>query len=133
MFSNQPAKQSQGTSNSVIHMMLEVGQKITNINLSEEQATKITENMSFMIRKTAHFTVYLILGILVTLLGTRYSLTIKDLLIISILICIFYACSDEFHQLFVNGRSGELRDVLIDSSGSSLGILLTTWRYKKLR
>ena len=33
-----------------------------------------------------------------------------------------YACSDEFHQLFVAGRSGRISDVLIDSAGAVLGM-----------
>ena len=37
---------------------------------------------------------------------------------------ILYAASDEFHQLFVPGRSGQITDVLIDSGGLLAGILL---------
>ena len=40
------------------------------------------------------------------------------------LICYGYACFDEFHQLFVNGRTGQFSDCLIDTSGAILGILL---------
>ena len=36
---------------------------------------------------------------------------------------IFYACTDEIHQLFVPDRSGQLTDVLIDSIGLTLGLL----------
>ena len=36
--------------------------------------------------------------------------------------CVFYAAIDEIHQLFVPGRSGEIKDVLIDSCGSFIGI-----------
>ena len=35
-----------------------------------------------------------------------------------------YAISDEVHQLFVPGRAGQVRDVLIDSAGSLLGIII---------
>ena len=41
-------------------------------------------------------------------------------------ICLLYASSDEIHQLFVPGRSGEVRDVMIDFSGAALGIALST-------
>ena len=40
-------------------------------------------------------------------------------------ICLLYAASDEIHQLFVPGRSGEVRDVMIDFSGAVLGIALS--------
>lgn len=35
-----------------------------------------------------------------------------------------YACTDEIHQLFVPGRSGQFRDVMIDSLGAFIGILI---------
>lgn len=35
-----------------------------------------------------------------------------------------YAASDEFHQLFVPGRSGQISDVLLDSAGVCFGVLL---------
>ena len=43
---------------------------------------------------------------------------------LAIIICILYATSDELHQLFVMGRSCELRDVFIDSLGSVSGIIM---------
>lgn len=39
------------------------------------------------------------------------------------MICILYAISDEVHQLFVPGRGGQVRDVIIDSAGAIAGIL----------
>jgi len=36
---------------------------------------------------------------------------------------VFYAFSDEFHQLFVSGRGPQLSDVWIDSAGAGVGIL----------
>ena len=38
--------------------------------------------------------------------------------------CIFYATTDEFHQLFVPGRTGRLLDIGIDSCGALLGSLI---------
>ena len=40
------------------------------------------------------------------------------------LIGVLYAVSDEIHQCFVPGRSGELRDVLIDSAGVICGVVI---------
>ena len=56
----------------------------------------------------------------------RYS--INEILIISVLLCIIYACSDEIHQLFISGRVGSAHDVLIDS----LGIITGTYICKKM-
>ena len=78
---------------------------------------------SHFVRKSAHFIAYLILGILTMLAldvdkNSKFSWFSKALLI-----CILYAMSDEFHQLYVPGRSGEIKDVLLDSTGSLVGIL----------
>ncbi len=43
---------------------------------------------------------------------------------ISLLISMLYACTDEFHQHFVPGRSCEVRDALIDTAGALIGILV---------
>jgi hypothetical protein len=46
-------------------------------------------------------------------------------------LCIAYAASDEFHQTFIPGRGGNLRDVLIDCSGIMLAFVVTlfvVWR-----
>ena len=45
-------------------------------------------------------------------------------ILISIGLAFLYACSDEIHQLFVNGRSGEFTDVLLDTCGAGFGILV---------
>lgn len=78
---------------------------------------------SHFVRKSAHFIAYLILGILSLHAideekNTKFAWFIKALLI-----CVLYAMSDEFHQLYVPGRSGEIRDVLLDSTGSLVGII----------
>ena len=55
---------------------------------------------------------------------------IKKAIIIAFLGTFLYACSDEFHQLFIPGRSGEFRDVMIDSTGGIIGIVFTTFIVK---
>ena len=85
----------------------------------------VISNLQFVVRKSAHFIGYMILGILVFIFICQFE-DINKKFIISWIICIIYAASDEIHQLFVPGRSGQVRDVLIDSAGSFLGIFLMT-------
>ena len=79
------------------------------------------ETFHFILRKGAHFTAYLLLGLLFAF--WQDAKTLKEYLL-----CLFfsflYALSDELHQRFVPGRSGELRDVLIDTTGAFTGLLL---------
>jgi len=80
--------------------------------------------LHFTVRKFAHFTAYFILGVFILhALVVNREITVK-ILLASFLFTVVYAISDEVHQLFIPGRSGEVRDVLIDSSGSLLGICL---------
>ena len=78
--------------------------------------------LSLIIRKLAHFTEYLILGTLVINMFTKNN--DKKTYLLSILLCIIYAISDEIHQIFTPGRACQITDILIDSVGSITGIYL---------
>lgn len=73
------------------------------------------------IRKSAHFFAYMLLGVLV--LHALCSPIWKGAFI-AVIISTFYAVTDEIHQLFVPGRGGELRDVMIDGIGAAVGVLV---------
>ena len=82
--------------------------------------------LAFIVRKTAHFTEYAILGILFYFFY-RQILPQKNglrLFVLAILSSFLYACTDEIHQLFVPGRSGQFTDVLVDTLGAFCGCLL---------
>jgi VanZ family protein len=80
------------------------------------------DGIDYFIRKNAHFFAYLFLGILTCLAVTK-SLWQRPFFV-AMIVCVLYAISDECHQLFVPGRSGQLSDVILDSSGALLGIVL---------
>lgn len=82
----------------------------------------------FLIRKAAHMFEFFCLALASTgffaeaLAGkkNRYGAAFPA----AIVWCFLYACSDEWHQLYIPGRAGQFRDVLIDCSGSLIGLLL---------
>jgi VanZ family protein len=117
--SSQPAAQSDqlsnGLKNGLLSILTHLLPGIENIEIG---------NLDFLIRKNAHFIAYFILGVL-TLLALFHSAASKPAKL-ALLICLLYALSDEFHQLFVPGRSGQFRDVLIDGAGAFLGVLLAS-------
>lgn len=78
--------------------------------------------LSFLTRKAAHIIAYFILGLLIYSIIKTYQLTTKRTIVLSIVLALFYAIFDEIHQLFVPGRSGEIRDVLIDTAAASVGV-----------
>lgn len=131
-FSSQPADTSQNTS-------LNLTKRIVNVffnNKSSIEKEQITEKLDPYIRKLAHFTLYAIGGILIANYINTYNIKDKNKIIYSICIGATYACTDEFHQLFVEGRSGQLTDVLIDSLGVATGVcifLCVITIFKKLK
>ncbi len=121
MFSSDSGTASSKKSDSVIINLVEI---ISNKKVNNKDRDKYIEKYVFPVRKCAHFTIYLILGILVISLLSEYRVINFKTVLYALLIVFLYACSDEFHQLFVPGRSSEIRDVLIDSSGGFIGSYL---------
>ena len=76
------------------------------------------EGWDFWLRKAAHVVEFAILGALL------WRALRRDLL--SIALGIAYAASDEFHQTFVRGREGSVRDLAVDAVGVVLGVVV--WR-----
>ena len=118
-FSSQEADVSQSTSSRFIKTIVKIidfGDK-----LSEKNIETISEKLSVFIRKTAHFSIYAILTLIFTLLLSQYKIYGMRQFLFALLFCFLYACSDEIHQLFVAGRSGEIKDVLLDTLGGAFG------------
>lgn len=123
-FSHQSAIDSDKVSSGVIDKIIHTIEIIGNHKLTDNELELISNYLVFPIRKLAHFTLYFILGILFYNLIKSYIKNNKKRIIVSLLFCLLYACSDEIHQIFIPGRSCEIRDVFIDSIGSFMGIIL---------
>ena len=80
---------------------------------------QIVDGLAFVVRKAAHFTEYGLMGFLwyLWLRDRRWGMAA------AFGASALYAVSDEIHQRFVPGRSCEVRDVLVDTSGALAGIL----------
>jgi len=121
-FSSEKSDKSSNTSGSVIKVFLNVFTSTK--KLDDNAKIKLIEKYEPLIRKLAHFSLYTLGGILIMGLVNTYDIEIKLKIIYSFLFGALYACSDELHQFFVEGRSCEFRDVCIDSSGVFLGIMI---------
>lgn len=100
---------------------------------SDEKQITFAKKIEYPVRKGAHMTEYAILGILLLCSWDLNRHSLKKASWYSWLLGTLYAASDEFHQLFVEGRSGQLTDVAIDSIGVMFGVLLIAVIYKKRR
>lgn len=84
--------------------------------------------VQFLVRKAAHVSEYAVLAALLyralanTILMGRALLSAA----IVLLVCGFYAITDEFHQSFVPSRTASARDVVIDSVGALAGLLIVS-------
>lgn len=104
---------------------------IFNFDHFNDQEKKIfAESIDYTIRKTAHCTEYAILAILFIFALKNHK--IRRVEFYSFFYSTIYAGSDEIHQFFVPGRSSKFTDVLIDSVGVIIGIILyKVWLYYK--
>lgn len=132
-FSSQNGYKSTKTSDVVTSMVVNVTTSVTNKDIPREEVKKKVEDSTFLVRKTAHFTEYLILGILVLQLLSDYTKINKRMLIVSLIICYLYAVSDEVHQIFISGRTAKVLDTFIDGAGSLVGIAIYSIYQSKCR
>ena len=127
LFSTDNSRESTSKSNRVILGITNLFHK----DLSNKEKEKIIDMFFVPIRKMAHFGIYLVLGISLISFLREFSIPILKLLLLSIFLAFLYACSDEFHQLFVPGRSGQFSDVLLDTLGASVGIFIYYLLFRK--
>ena len=129
LFSSQPADESTQTSLRVERMICSVTVPGYVWKTPEEQ-TALAQRIEFPVRKGAHMTEYAILAVLFLGIVSGKELTRREL-VRAVLLVAVYAATDEFHQRFVPGRSGQLRDVLIDSCGGAIGVLAVDMLFYK--
>lgn len=121
-FSGADAAKSDETSKRVAAPIVEIIKRVADIPQNEE--TELLEGCNRFIRKAAHFSEYMLLAFFAAALCGAYRLKTRPVLLISAGYSLIIAFADEFYQLFVNGRSGRITDVLIDFSGALFGIAL---------
>lgn len=126
MDTNDSNTKSKLTINEVIEKTVQTTNKfgITNKHPSESKMKQVIEKLNYPLRKIAHASEYFILTILLIRALKNSRVSGNKVFLFTILICFLYACTDEYHQTFVNGRTGQFSDVLIDSFGTFIGIML---------
>lgn len=123
-FSAQKQEESSAVSEAFSYRMVSSAGTFFRWNLDEEEMHRIASAIENTVRKAAHMTEFAILAVFYYLwLGKWQSQMVKRGLSAWALAAL-YAASDETHQLFVPGRAGRFRDVMIDSAGAFLGIFI---------
>lgn len=83
-----------------------------------------------VVRKSAHLVEYAILGALTCRAQVAPRMPIpRSLALRTLAACAAYALLDEAHQSFVPSRTGSIVDVLVDTTGATIGAFtIAAWR-----
>ena len=123
-FSAQPAELSSQLSFKVSCKLVEAADYVLDTNLEQWEIEDWATRIHFITRKLAHMTEYFLLAVAVSFPLYVYGVRCIWLMLLAGLICVGFACGDEYHQSFVDGRSPTKKDVAIDSFGVFVGIIL---------
>ncbi len=123
--SAQDAEESSQLSYKVGVRVLTVANEKLDRGWTSQQIDHLSRIGQHLIRKTAHFTEYFCLAVSVAFPLYVYGVRGLWLVFSAGVFCVSFACLDEYHQSFVAGRSPQKRDVIIDSCGIFLGIIIT--------
>ncbi len=123
-FSSKSAEISGKSSMTIANMIYSVYENISGNTKADEERLNSVEFLDHIVRKGAHVTEFALLAAAWAWPLSKSGLKGMKLALTAIGLTVLYAASDEFHQTFVPGRSGEIRDVCIDSLGALIGYLV---------
>ena len=130
-------------------------------SMTPQEQEAMVMSLDFWVRKSAHFTEYMVLGVMLMLAADMFRagwrakadsrlqvsrrnrtqdndrrIGRKGDAALAIVVGVVYAVFDEVHQYFVPGRACQLRDMIIDICGVSAGVLIALcalWIIRKLK
>lgn len=120
-FSSKTADISGQSSMTISKYIYSVYERITGGVKTEEEKLDALETLDHIVRKGAHITEFAMLAAALAWPLRKSGLKGYRLAVASVGLAAIYAMTDEFHQTFVPGRSGELKDVGIDTVGALIG------------
>lgn len=123
-FSSQTGADSSSLSYDVGRHLYIAANRLFDLGLSDVQIVYYTVQNQFYIRKAAHITEYFLLAVSVSFPLYVYRIRGLSLSFLAGVFCVLYAALDEYHQSFTSGRSPQPRDVMIDSIGIFVGIII---------
>ena len=132
--SSENAGTSSNTSGQIIKKIAEVVNRDF-VKLPPAEQHSIIENWQALVRTTAHFIEYVVLGFLSANTVRAFNLRQKFIYRLPILFCCIYSIGDEIHQIFVPGRSCQFQDIVVDTVGGVVGtvcFLILMWLIKKV-
>ncbi len=123
-FSAQDGITSSALSYRVSYTIVDTANDLLNLEMTPERVEYLAGRAEAYVRKGAHTAEYFALAIAVAFPFYVYGLHGIALMIVAGFICVAFACTDEYHQSFIEGRSPSGWDVAIDSVGVFFGIIV---------
>lgn len=123
-FSAQPGEVSSQLSYKVSYKIVETVDQALNADMADWEIDTWVYRIHGLVRKLAHMAEYFALAVAVSFPLYVYGVHGIWLMLLAGFICVGFACGDEYHQSFVEGRGPSVRDVAIDSFGVFWGIIL---------
>jgi VanZ family protein len=120
IFSCMQGDDSSDTSGAILNALVKLMEGVSHKDFS----ANFLGSMHLIIRKLAHVTEYTALGGCAGFFTKTIAPGLKSRSIFALMISVLYAATDEIHQYFVPGRVGTWSDVLIDSIGIIIGIVI---------
>ena len=135
-FSSQGYDHSMKTSGIIVEPIEKITEKGFSYKMEDREKIKSREKekkpiiqinktkIVFFVRKSAHMFNFAILFILVYLFLNEFKFCKMDTIILALIFCFIYGCSDEIHQIFVSGRTAQFYDVCVDMVGANFGLVI---------
>ena len=143
LFSSMDATESntksKGTIDKVIDETIKEAEKAGfDQKITEEKKKEVVEKLNLPLRKIMHAGVYFVLSLLIINALIISNFKIFFAFFLTLILSFTYACTDEYHQTLVEGRTGQFLDVVIDLSGAFIGasvygIGYTIYKKKKVQ
>lgn len=122
-FSSQTGQQSGEAGNTLTLNLLNIFYPNFN-GLDEASKQQALQTASYLLRISAHFGEFLLLGLFSASFANSYDWSKKKLYSSTLIFCAAYAVIDEIYQLFIPGRAFEVFDIVADVAGAAVGLLI---------
>ena len=124
-FSSDEGEKSSTKSHLVSQTCVEIVNRVTGRKWTQTVKAQLADYYEHPIRKLAHFSEYCLMGVLLFVIWSQW-IPRNKVFTLMILSWVFLSAGlDEIHQLFVDGRDGNVIDVLIDTLGGAFGLFVS--------
>ena len=126
LFSAQPGEESADLSGGISHLFMKIWNQLFGLGWDESTVLEMAGVWDFPIRKMAHMTEFGILSALIFVANKFYEKinSMKKRYMFAWIAAVVYAATDELHQVFVSGRSGNFVDVCVDAAGVTIALVV---------